>query len=147
MKNFKKKTLIMGRTGNSGPPDTNLEQSLRYNVVLCISNHPTNWLIVRTIITIDQSPSEATRTTRPGRRTTRPFISDPQPISTNAASVSRYRMCENGYLKRYFEPGADLLSLLVKGLRLHLSWVLTILEHTDRKEPDWPMKELTLEKR
>jgi len=70
VRNFKKKILIMGRTGNSGPPDTNLERSLR------------------TIINIDQSPSEAARTTRPGRRTTRPFISDPQPISTNAAPVS-----------------------------------------------------------
>jgi len=73
VKNFKKKMAILGRTGNSGPPDTNLEQSLR------------------TIITIDQSPSEATRITRPGRRSTRPFISNPQPISTNTTPDPRSR--------------------------------------------------------
>eukprot|EP00092_Neocalanus_flemingeri_P029509 GFUD01032042.1.p1 GENE.GFUD01032042.1~~GFUD01032042.1.p1 ORF type:complete len:673 (+),score=157.51 GFUD01032042.1:250-2019(+) len=64
---YKAKEAIMNRTGNSGPPETDLERSLR------------------TIISIDHGASDINRGDAPRHRgrPSRPVILDPPPISRN----------------------------------------------------------------
>ena len=75
----------MNRSGNSGPPETEQERSLRYFIVF-LSHDMTdiNYLIHRTIIDIDYTAAHAPAVVRNRPNTVAgghiPTILDPQPI-------------------------------------------------------------------
>ena len=77
----------MNRTGNSGPPDSSLERTLRSESTLLSADTVSNINLFRSIISLDESvPGSSRRLAPRGRMVTRPVMLDPQPIISAANS-------------------------------------------------------------